>query len=203
MSKKLEFNAYNVEAWIKTIQEMTKDELLEIARDGHVCYPEFVKMAKERLEKEFGTPSEGTRDLFLETLTKMGCQYEIDPEDDRILFAYQGERFLADAENERPYVWIFDFTWKSVELHDIDEVSRLRRAINEANWQNSVTTVFTIDDEDKTMDVHCKATILFISQIPDVEIYLRAELQTFFDAHKLVDLEMAKLREKEEDTNEK
>ena len=51
MSKKIEFNAYNVETWKKTIQEMTKDELLEIVRDGHVCYPEFVKMVKERLEK--------------------------------------------------------------------------------------------------------------------------------------------------------
>ena len=50
----------------------------------------------------------GTRGLFLETLTKIGCQYEIDDEDDRILFAYQGEHFLADAYNDKWYVHRLD-----------------------------------------------------------------------------------------------
>ena len=148
------------------------------------------------MEKEV---KKGTRDLFLETLTQIGCQYEIgEGDDDRIHFAYQGEHFLVAADNERPYINIWDYAWGNVELHDIDEVSRLRKAINIANWNTSVTTVFTIDDVAKTMDVHCKVTILFIPQIPDIANYLKVELDEFFRAHRAVGNELAKLRGKEE-----
>ncbi len=40
----------------------------------------------------------GTKDLFLETLTKIGCQYKLgEDEDDKdsIYFAFQGENFVA------------------------------------------------------------------------------------------------------------
>ena len=40
-----------------------------------------------------------TRDLFLETLAKIGCQYEID-EDGQIRFMWQGGHFAADANND-------------------------------------------------------------------------------------------------------
>lgn len=138
-----------------------------------------------------------TRDLFLQTLTAIGCQYEID-EHDRVCFAYQGEHFVAETDNDHAYVGIYDFAWGSVKLSDIDEISRLRRAINEANWQNSVTTIFSINDEDNEMVVHCKTTIVFVPQLHDLQGYLRLELSEFFRAHNLVGNEMAKLRAKEE-----
>ena len=137
-----------------------------------------------------------TRELFLQTLTAIGCQYEID-EHDRVCFAYQGEHFVAETDNDHAYVGIYDFAWGSVKLSDIDEISRLRRAINEANWQNSVTTIFSINDEDNEMVVHCKTTIVFVSQLHDLQGYLRLELSEFFRAHNLVGNEMAKLRAKE------
>ena len=138
-----------------------------------------------------------TRELFLQTLTAIGCQYEID-EHDRVCFAYQGEHFVAETDNDHAYVGIYDFAWGSVKLSDIDEISRLRRAINEANWQNSVTTIFSINDEDNEMVVHCKTTIVFVPQLHDLQGYLRLELSEFFRAHNLVGNEMAKLRAKEE-----
>ena len=138
----------------------------------------------------------GTRDLFLETLSMIGCQYELGEGDDkdRIYFAYQGENFLADASNEGRYVTIWDPCWEHVELYDIDELSRLRKAINISNLNCSTTTVFTIDEAGHTFDVHCKAVILFIPQIPDIENYLRVELNDFFLAHQFVAKEMAKQR---------
>ena len=141
----------------------------------------------------------GTRDLLLETLTAIGCQYKIgEGDDDRIRFAYQGENFVVAADNQRPYINIWDYAWGSVELDDIDEVSRLRKAINVANWQNSVTTVFTIDKENNSIDVHCKTTIILIPELPDIVDYMKVELGEFFRAHRLVGNEMARLREKEE-----
>ena len=143
----------------------------------------------------------GARDLFLDTLTKIGCQYQLgEGEDNRIFFAYQGEHFFADTTNETNYVHLWDTHWGHVELYDIDEVSRLRKAINTSNLKTSVTTIFTIDEDGKNMDVHSKSTILFMSSMPDLDDYLRVELNDFFRAHQVVGNEMHKLRENEQNT---
>lgn len=140
----------------------------------------------------------GTRDLFLDTLTKMGCQYQLGEGDDtRIFFAYQGEHFFADTTNDIMYVHLWDTHWGHVELYDIDEVSRLRKAINTSNLNTAVTTVYTIDEAGSNMDVHSKSTVPFISSMPHLEDYLRTELNEFFRAHQAVGTEMHKLREKE------
>lgn len=139
----------------------------------------------------------GTRDLLLETLTQVGCQYEIDQEDGRIYFAYQGENFQADASNDRLYITIWDVFWYRIELQDIDEVSRLRKAVNASNLRNAVTTVFTINDEEKTMDIHCKSVFIFTSQIPGIGDYLKVELHDFFRVHHFLYSEMERLRKEE------
>lgn len=141
----------------------------------------------------------GARDLFLDTLTKIGCQYQLgEGDDNRIFFAYQGEHFFADTTNENSYVHLWDTHWGHVELYDIDEVSRLRKAINTSNLKTSVTTIFTIDEDGKNMDVHSKSTIPFMSSMPDLDDYLRVELNDFFRAHQVVGNEMHKLREKDQ-----
>lgn len=159
-------------------------------------------MAAQQLAKQQQNVMEqetGTRDLFLETLTKIGCQYELgEGEDDRIYFAYQGEHFFVEARNDWRYVQIWDTHWGHVELYDIDEFSRLKKAINGSNLNNSVMTVYTIDEAGSNVDVHCKSIILFIPQIPEIENYLRLELNEFFRAHQYVSNEMSKLREQEE-----
>ena len=140
-----------------------------------------------------------TRDLFLQTLTNIGCQYEIgEGEDDRIMFAFQGENFVADATNEGCYVHLWDTFWGQVELYDIDEFTRLRKAVNAANINCATTTVYSINEAGSSVDVHSKKSILFLPQIPQIENYLRSELSDFFRAHQIVGYEMAKMREKEE-----
>ena len=157
---------------------------------------EKMETGKNTLEKP------RTRELFLETLTKIGCQYEFgEGEDDRILFAYQGEHFMVDASNERFFVTIWDTYWAHIELYDIDELSRLKKAINGSNISNSVTTVYTIDEAGGNVDVHCKSIILFIPQTPQLEGYLRMELGEFFRVHHYIGNEMTKLREQENAVN--
>ena len=155
----------------------------------------------EKTEQKTEETMIGTRDLFLETLTKIGCQYEIgddDDDDDKIYFAYQGENFIADASNDKWYVHLWDLQWGHVELYDIDELSRLKRAVNHANLNCATITVYTTDEDSKTVDVHCKSAFPFLPQMPDLENYLRSELNDFFQAHRLVGNEMAKLRDQEE-----
>jgi len=155
---------------------------------------ESKKVIKETMEQ-----TKGTRDLFLETLTKIGCQYSADDEDkERFYFAYQGEHFAVDMNNERQYVCLWDLFWASVELYDIDQLARLKKVINESNQRFATTTVYTINEAGSTVDVHCKSVVFFCTQIPDLETYLRTELNDFFHVHQYINTEMAKLKEQEE-----
>lgn len=162
--------------------------------------------AKKEIETESNMSREtnkeekkGTRDLFLETLTKIGCQYEIeeneDVEEGDIRIGYQGEYFVVRASNKNRFIQIYDTHWGHVELYDIDEFARLKKAINESNIRNSVTTVYTIDEAGNNVDVHCKSVILFMPEIPDIADYLRLELSEYFRVHETINMEMAKQRE--------
>ena len=168
--------------------------------------------AKEELETEINMDKEinkqvkmGTRDLFLETLTKIGCQYVIEEdenvEEGDIRFGYQGEYFVVRASNKTHYIQIYDTHWGHVELYDIDDFARLKKAINESNIRNSVTTIYTIDEAGSNVDVHCKSVILFVPEIPNIADYLRLELSEYFRVHETINLEMAKQREAEVSKN--
>ena len=139
-----------------------------------------------------------TRDFFLDTLRKIGCQYEIDEDNDTIIFAYQGEYFQVYARNESPFVTLYDTHWAHIELCDIDEFARLQKTINQSNINNSVITVYTIDEAGGNVDVHCKSVVLFIPELPSIADYLRLELGEFFRVHNSIGAEMEKLRKAEQ-----
>jgi hypothetical protein len=159
---------------------------------------EEMKSESNNMENKNLEERKGTRDLFLETLTKIGCQYEIgEGEDGDINFGYQGEYFVVRASNNNRFIHIYDTHWGHVELYDIDEFARLKKAINESNLRNSVTTVYTIDEAGSNVDVHCKSVILFTQEIPEIVDYLRLELSEYFRVHETINMEMAKQRELE------
>ena len=159
---------------------------------------EELKSESNHMENNNLEERKGTRDLFLETLTKIGCQYEIgEGEDGDINFGYQGEYFVVRANNSNRYIQIYDTHWGHVELYNIDEFARLKKAINESNLRNSVTSVYTIDEAGNNVDVHCKSVILFTQEIPDIVDYLRMELSEYFRAHETINMEMTKQREME------
>ena len=193
--------------YLKERQDKENQEDIYTGKANTRLYEQTVAlMDEERKQENDDTTMEtnkGTRDLFLETLTKIGCQYEFAEEegDDRIFFAYQGEHFFVNATNEGWYIHIYDTHWGHVELYDIEEFARLKKAINGSNLSNSVMTVYTIDEAGSSVDVHCKSTILFVPQIPRIEDYLRLELNEFFRAHRYVGNEMERLRASENSNN--
>ena len=176
------------------IKEIEKDMEKAEYKHQHKAEEDEMEYYLENMEKE---EKKGARDLFLETLTAIGCQYEID-EDNEINFAYQGEYFVVRASNDNEYIQIYDMRWLHAELYDIDEITRLKKAINESNIKNSVVTVYTIDEAGNTVDVHSKSVIYFDSVIPNVIDYLRLELAEYFNVHQMILLEMAKLRDQEQ-----
>ena len=185
---------YLYEVWNTGKEERKRLEKLDV----NAC---LYNGAKDNLENEKTMElTIGTRDLFLDTLSKIGCQYELgetEEDCDKIYFAYQGENFTASANNEGWYVHIWDTYWGHVELCDIDELARLKKAINLSNLNCATMTVYTVDEAGSNVDVHCKSVIPFIPQIPEIDKYLRGELNDFFRAHQYVGNEMAKQREAE------
>ena len=155
------------------------------------------KVVKKEVQAA-GNNDIGTRDLFLNVLTNIGCQYELgEGEDNRIFFAYQGEHFFAESSNESLWVNIWDTYWEHVELYDVDEVSRMKKAINTSNLNTMVSTVYTIDSGGNNMDIHARNTFPFFAQIPNIDQFLKAELNDFFRAHQYVNNEMTKMRAEE------
>ena len=156
-----------------------------------------LELENEKDMNEIEIKNKDSRELFLETLSKIGCQYHIE-DDNAITFAYQGEYFVGLINSGERYVQIWDSNWGQIELYDIDELSRLRRAVNEANLNCATMTIYTIDEVGKTVNIHCKSTFAFVYGIPEIENYLRIELNDFFNAHQYVLNSMRKLREQEQ-----
>ena len=139
----------------------------------------------------------GARDLFLETLKKIGCQSEID-EEGKIRFMWQGGDFTAEADNDCPFIVIWYVYWGEYELYDIDTISRVKRVINDANITNNINVLYSINEAGSTFNVHSKKHFLYISQIPNIEEYLQSILGQFFQVRHRVESELIKLKAEEE-----
>ncbi len=133
-----------------------------------------------------------TRQLALKTIENIGStpQYT---EEGRIQFEYQGVVFLMEAVNDCMFVnliwpWCYSFS-----KFDIDEFARVRQVVNETNLQDTVSVVYTISDSDDVA-IHIRKNFLFISQIPQIEEYLKLILNGFFRTAHTLELEIEKCR---------
>lgn len=141
------------------------------------------------------TKKTSTRDLFILTLKEMGCPYEVDEDEGGdVCFSFQGATFWASFGNGIPFISVYDYAWASVDLSDLDEVSRARQAINEVNWRVGVSALYEVDVKAQTMYVDSKAVFQFTSNIKELPYYLNFQLNVFFRARHLFGAEMERLR---------
>ncbi len=128
-----------------------------------------------------------TRKLVTETLEKIGCQYEIDDDEDKaIRFAYQGEDFIILADDDSYFIGILDPWWYRCEMTK-GNLFNVMEVINAANIkENHARACYGIDEEDNEIGVHTISRVLFTSDISDIDLYLRALLDEFFDMHRYV-----------------
>ena len=196
---------------------MTMDELLEIMQEPEVYNTQYFLMARNRLSDDFGvnigtkefkyTRSDRTslsknhynctKTLLVETLDKMGYPYTVEQDDKtnrcgRIRLAYMGYNFIIWLEDS-DFIFIQLFRWMVVDASDVDDVSQVRRAINETNWTNAVTTVYDFDQKANDMLISSDATVQLIPQNPDLSEYLERWLGEFFRAQKVLMLEWKRM----------
>lgn len=145
-----------------------------------------------------------TRDLCVEILRKLNCEIQFDEENEYTMyFTYQGEHFHIDTWKDCLMIGIWDTWWGTVDLDDLDDVSRIRKAINVVNINSFLTMVYSIDQEHQQFVVHTKRQCLLVSQIPNIENYLAAMLAGFFDVQRSFKEELDKLRREDEVTTNK
>lgn len=136
-----------------------------------------------------------TRDLCAEVLRKLNCDVQFDEENEyNMYFTYQGENFSVDTWENGLMITIWDTWWGTVDLDDLDDVSRVRKAINNINVRQNLTLMYSIDEKSQKFAVHTKRQCLLIPQIPQIENYMAAMLTDFFDVQRSFKEEYDRLR---------
>ena len=134
--------------------------------------------------------------LLIKTLSRLGChQYEVGEDENGkfIHFFYYGAQFVARIQTSQ-ILTIFYAHCTYIELHDVDEFERMRKATNLSNQKSLVTTFYTIDETRNKVDVHSKFTLLFIPQISNIEWYLKIQLYRLLGARRFINAEMENMR---------
>ena len=142
-----------------------------------------------------------TQELVCEVLTKLGCQYEVDKDKEEIKFLFQGGAFIVHTSENSLWIEIYYLAWLEHDMDDIDGYADLRRIVNEANKYPNVVTVYTIDNNQNKVVLHSYVQILFVSQIPHLELYLKGVLEGFFKNCNYVYNEFNKQRTEVADNN--
>ena len=127
-------------------------------------------------------PQNNTKQLMVSTLTQIGCQPTVN-EDDTIAVTYQGEHFHIELSGLYTQIW--DLGWACVNVND-PELPKIREAVNHTNFDFGPTVVMTFPDDKGTMYFHSRLGILLHPDIPEIENYLRSNLDMFFRAKQAV-----------------
>lgn len=106
-----------------------------------------------------------------------------DEHEGRLLFDFQGGHFYVDIDDSAFAELYYAFI-EEVDLTDIDEVSLVRRAINEANYSGCPNIVYSLNDEEDRMYVHMVQSVLLVPQIPHLSDYLQSRLVVFFQLQR-------------------
>ena len=176
------------------INEMSYEELQEYIAAPDTCYPEYLELAKDRL-KELKT--EKMRNTIIKMMAEIGYESEFD-EDGYLDFSLntdnpyyfhsysEGEKsyfkdvcFSISFDYDLRYIEIIEHCWKKVKLDNVEEVERLKRAINDANSGCSVVIHYCVDEEEKVIEVNCLTNYPYLPY----ERYLKE----FFD-YKIIDI---------------
>lgn len=187
-----------LELWKEAIPRMNEEDL-EFLLDFSECFDaKLVKMAKARYT-EITKPQDEEEvhvvvvdslasDVF-EILEEMECAGKYN-EDGEIVFSYKDSTFyITIHEDEHPFIEIWEYCGKRVDMNNVDEVTKAHQAINSVNCMGDISVIYTFNDKNE-MCVHFGTRTLFFDHIPNRKGYLEYLLARFFDAHRFFEHKM-------------
>lgn len=136
----------------------------------------------EQMKQDNDTPKPDTQRLMFNTLSQLGCQPTAN-DDGTISVQYQGENFHMEFGGMYARVW--DPMWAGIKADD-PELPKVREAINGANYNFGPTVVLTAPDEEGVIGFHSRRDIMLHPACPDNVPFVKAVLDSFFDAKEQV-----------------
>lgn len=137
---------------------------------------------KEDMNKEQNAEKPDTLGLMFNTLNQLGCQPHTN-EDGSLSVQYQGENFHMEFGGMYARVW--DPMWAGVKADDPD-MPKIREAVNAANFNFGPTVVLTAPNEEGVIGFHSRRDIMLHPACPDNVPFVKAVLDSFFDAKEQV-----------------
>lgn len=137
-------------------------------------------MNEDRNDDERKEPD--TMGLMFKTLGNIGCQPKKN-DDGTISVSYQGENFQMEFAGMYARVW--DPMWAGIKADDPD-MPKIREAVNAANFNFGPTVVMTKPDDKGIIGFHSRRDIMLHPACPDNELFVKAVLDSFFDAKEEV-----------------
>lgn len=134
-----------------------------------------------------------TLGLMFRTLSNIGCQPKKD-DDGTIRVSYQGEKFHMEFFGR--YVRIWDPGWAGINADD-PNMPNVREAVNAANYYFGTTVVLDNPNEKGIIAFHTISDIMLHPACPDNEPYVKAVLDSFFDAKEEVRNNFKKINAKQ------
>ena len=184
---------------ISDLDDYLRMELLKFVRANISLNYKLEKFHEIEVEKK-GSKLDGNhsiRDLFIETVSEMGCTFEPSEEDNNaIVMDYRRRKFFVIFQEYNHYISISHaYYFHKVKLSNTEEVSRLHEAINTVNQIRSVTTVCEVPKRSRMLKVYSKRDIPFMPEIPNLIGYLTDALNEFIFAEFDIANEMDDLKE--------
>ena len=136
----------------------------------------------EEMKQEQEVVKPDTLALMLNTLNQLGCQPTAN-EDGTISVQYQGENFHMEFGGMYARVW--DPMWAGVKADDPD-MPKIREAVNAANFNFGPTVVLTAPNDEGVIGFHSRRDIMLHPACPDNVPFVKAVLDSFFDAKEQV-----------------
>ena len=125
------------------------------------------------------------RNLVLEILKQIGCQPEIDKENEsHVNFLYQGENFFISIENEC-LITFYDTWWGSLDLND-PTIENLKKSINLTNMNNIPKVIYSVYEKDNKIAVHSMYKVFIKKEMPALSDLFKAILADFFEVQNEV-----------------
>lgn len=134
------------------------------------------------MKQDTNTSVPDTKELMFNTLSQLGCQPTAN-DDGTISVQYQGENFHMEFGGMYARVW--DPMWAGIKADDPD-LPNIREAVNAANFNFGPTVVMTKPDEEGVIGFHSRRDIMLHPACPDNVPFVKAVLDSFFDAKEQV-----------------
>lgn len=138
------------------------------------------KQIGDSMKQEQNQPD--TLGLMFRTLSNLGCQ-PTKNEDGTLSVSYQGENFHMEFGGMYARVW--DPMWPGIKADDPD-MPKIREAVNAANFNFGPTVVLTAPNDEGIIGFHSRRDIMLHPACPDNEPFVKAVLDSFFDAKEQV-----------------